>query len=46
MNGINYDGRTLGRPDKGARLMAGLQDHNNAGFPSAAAHKRRRLRQA
>lgn len=28
LNGINYDGQTLGGPDKGARLMAGLQDHN------------------
>lgn len=43
LNGINYDGHALGGPDNGARLMAGLQDHNKAWFPSAAAHKRRRL---
>lgn len=41
LNGINYDGQTLGGPDKGARLMAGLQDHNKASFLyAAAAHKR------
>lgn len=46
LNGINYDGQILGGPDKGVRLMAGLQDHNKASFLyalpialTAAAHK-------
>lgn len=47
LNGINDDGQALGGPDKGARLMARLQDHNKQSLLyavpialTAAAHKR------